>query len=249
MGFYSETLFPWMLDRALGHPRIEARRKALVSEASGEVLEIGFGSGATLPFYDPAKVKRLTVVEPSEGMNRRAAQRIEAARLAANCVPIVSVPGAGERLPFDDAAFDTVVMCLTLCSVDDPMAVLREVRRVLRPGGRFLFLEHVLSDDAGLARWQHRLTPLQKIIGVGCHLDRNTPAMVRAAGFALGEAPLQFEPAFGVMTSLVPLVSGSVVAVGASTEEASVSGISTAGASLATAAPAAPTASGAGSGS
>ena len=88
MGLYSERIFPWLLDRSLGHPRIAARRAALVAQARGAVLEIGFGSGATLPFYDPLKVTRLTVVEPSEGMNRRAA-----ARLAESPVPVVSVPG------------------------------------------------------------------------------------------------------------------------------------------------------------
>ena len=109
MGLYSETIFPWLLDKALGHPNIMRRRQALVGQAAGAVLEIGFGSGATLPFYDPAKVSSLTVVEPSDGMNRRAA-----AQLASSPVPITSVPGAGENLPFTDASFDTVVCCLTL---------------------------------------------------------------------------------------------------------------------------------------
>jgi ubiquinone/menaquinone biosynthesis C-methylase UbiE len=122
MGLYSEIIFPWLLDRALGHPNIMRRRQALVRGARGEALEIGFGSGATLPFYDPAKVTSLTVVEPSEGMNRRAA-----AHLAQSPVPVRSVPGAGERLPFPDASFDTVVCCLTLCSVQDVGKVLAEV--------------------------------------------------------------------------------------------------------------------------
>jgi SAM-dependent methyltransferase len=204
MGIYSERIFPWLLDRSLSHPRIEARRAALVGQARGEVLEIGFGSGATLPFYDAAKVTRLTVVEPSEGMNRRAA-----GRLSASPVPVTSVPGAGERLPFADASFDTVVTCLTLCSVADPPAVLAEIRRVLKPGGSFLFLEHVLSDDAGRRRWQQRLTPLQKVVGVGCHLDRDTATAVRAAGFTLAPVAQEQEPAFGALAPLVPLVAGS----------------------------------------
>jgi ubiquinone/menaquinone biosynthesis C-methylase UbiE len=170
------------------------------------VLEIGFGSGATLPFYDPAKVVQLTVVEPSAGMNARAA-----ARLAQSHVPVASVPGAGERLPFPDASFDTVVTCLTLCSVADPPRVLAEIRRVLKPGGTFLFLEHVASDDAGRRRWQTRLTPLQRVIGVGCHLDRDQAALIRAAGFELPPAPQQVEPAFGAMAPLVPLIQGQAV--------------------------------------
>lgn len=209
MGYYSETIFPWLLDRALGHPNIMRRRQALVSGASGDVLEIGFGSGATLPFYDPARVSSLTVVEPSEGMNRRAAERLKDSP-----VPITSVPGAGERLPFADARFDTVVCCLTLCSVTDVDQVLAEVRRVLKPGGRFLFLEHVLSDDSGRQRWQHRLTPIQKLVGVGCHLDRPSAELVRAAGFRLDPLPVQEEePAFGALRTLTPLVMGAAIRV------------------------------------
>jgi ubiquinone/menaquinone biosynthesis C-methylase UbiE len=205
MGLYSEIIFPWLLDRALGHPNIMRRRQALVRGARGEALEIGFGSGATLPFYDPAKVTSLTVVEPSEGMNRRAA-----AHLAQSPVPVRSVPGAGERLPFPDASFDTVVCCLTLCSVQDVGKVLAEVRRVLKPGGRFLFLEHVLSNDPDRQRWQHRLTPIQKVIGVGCHLDRPSAELVRDAGFRLEPMPVQEEePAFGAMRTLTPLVMGA----------------------------------------
>ena len=206
MGIYSERIFPWLLDRALGHPRIEARRAALVGQATGDVLEIGFGSGATLPFYDAAKVKRLTVVEPSEGMNKRAASR-----LAASPVPVTSVPGAGEKLPFADASFDTVVTCLTLCSVSEVPQVLAEIRRVLRPGGKFLFLEHVLSDDAGARRWQGRLNPVQKVVGVGCNLDRDSAALVRAAGFTLPPVHQELEPAFGAMAKLTPLIAGAAV--------------------------------------
>ena len=206
MGIYSERIFPWLLDKALGHPRIEARRAALVGQAAGEVLEIGFGSGATLPFYDPAKVTRLTVVEPSEGMNRRAE-----ARLAVSPVPVTSVPGAGERLPFGDASFDTVVTCLTLCSVSDVPQVLAEIRRVLKPGGRFLFLEHVLSEDGDVRRWQGRLNPVQKVVGVGCNLNRDSAALVRAAGFDLPPVTQEIEPAFGAVARLTPLIAGAAV--------------------------------------
>lgn len=207
MGLYSETIFPWLLDKALGHPNIMRRRQTLVSQASGEVLEIGFGSGATLPFYDPAKVTSLTVVEPSEGMNRRAA-----AHLAGSPVPIKSVPGAGEKLPFVDASFDTVVCCLTLCSVRDVGQVLAEVRRVLRPGGRFLFMEHVLSDDLDRQRWQQRLNPIQKVVGVGCNLNRPSAQLVRDAGFSLDPMPVQEEEyAFGALKKLTPLVMGSAI--------------------------------------
>jgi ubiquinone/menaquinone biosynthesis C-methylase UbiE len=207
MGLYSETIFPWLLDRALGHPNIMRRRQALVSQANGAVLEIGFGSGATLPFYDPAKVSSLTVVEPSDGMNRRAA-----ALLAGSPVPIKSVPGAGEKLPFADARFDTVVCCLTLCSVRDVGQVLAEVKRVLKPGGRFLFMEHVLSDDPERQKWQQRLNPVQRVVGVGCNLNRPSAQLVRDAGFALDPMPQQEEEhAFGALRKLTPLVMGNAI--------------------------------------
>lgn len=207
MGLYSEILFPWLLDKALAHPNIMRRRHALVSGATGEVLEIGFGSGATLPFYDPAKVSSLTVVEPSDGMNRRAA-----VHLAASPVPIRSVPGAGEKLPFADASFDTVVCCLTLCSVSDVGQVLAEVKRVLKPGGQFLFLEHVLSDDPDRQRWQQRLNPIQRVVGVGCNLNRPSAQLVRDAGFVLEPMPVQEEErAFGALRTLTPLVMGSAI--------------------------------------
>jgi SAM-dependent methyltransferase len=162
-----------------------------------------------LPFYDPAKVTSLTVVEPSDGMNRRAADRLKESP-----VPVHSVPGAGERLPFVDASFDTVVCCLTLCSVQDVGQVLAEVRRVLKPGGRFLFLEHVLSDDPDRRRWQHRLNPIQKVVGVGCNLNRPSAHLVRDAGFQLEPMPVQEEErAFGALKTLTPLVMGAAVRV------------------------------------
>jgi SAM-dependent methyltransferase len=201
MGLYAERIFPWMIDRGLDTPGINARRARLLAEARGATLEIGFGTGVTLPFYDFGKVTALTVVEPSTGMNRLAARRIAAAG-----APVEVVAGGGERLPFADARFDTVVTSLTLCSVDDPAAVLAEIRRVLKPGGRFLFLEHVRSDDPARAR----LTPLQKVIGVGCHLDRPTAEWVRAAGFELPAVAQQIEPSMP-FAPLVPLVEGVAI--------------------------------------
>ena len=205
MGLYAERIFPWMIDRGLDTPGINARRARLLAEARGGTLEIGFGTGVTLPFYDFGRVTKLTVVEPSTGMNRLARRRIETAG-----APVEIVTGGGERLPFAEGAFDTVVTSLTLCSVDDPRAVLTEIRRVLKPGGRFLFLEHVLSEHADRARWQRRLTPLQKVIGVGCHLDRPTADLVRAAGFELPDVPQQIEPSMP-FSPLVPLIEGVAI--------------------------------------
>jgi SAM-dependent methyltransferase len=129
-----------------------------------------------LPFYPPA-VRQLTAVEPSEGMIKRAAARVAASGID---VKTLAVDASG-RLPLPDGSFDSVVSTWTLCSIPDVAAALREVHRVLRPGGRFFFLEHGLSPDAKVARWQRRLTPINHRLGGGCHLDRDIASIVRAS--------------------------------------------------------------------
>ncbi len=204
MRFYRETLFPAICDRAMRAPEIQDRRRRLVENVSGRVLEIGFGTGLSARFYGNA-VTELVAVEPSEGMNDSAKSRIAAA-----AVPIRLMALAGENLPVDDGSMDHVVCSLTLCSVSDPAKVLSEVRRVLKPNGAFHFMEHVLSDHARVARWQRRLNPVQKVIGVGCNLDRDTPALIRAAGLELGEVPLERERAFP-FSALFPIAQAVAV--------------------------------------
>lgn len=191
MSFYSETVFPWFLDRFLDAPEIRDRRKRLVERAQGDVLEVGFGTGATLPFYNPEIVRSLSVVEPSKGMNKRAQAMIDRLNWPISIDALV-----GEDLPFKDQSFDCVVSSLTLCSVSDPPRVLAEIWRVLRPGGTLRFFEHVASDDPKRRKWQDRLNPLQRVVAVGCNLNRDTVGMVRAAGFILGPVPQQIEPSF-----------------------------------------------------
>lgn len=202
MSFYAETLFPWFLDRSLDTPEIRDRRKRLVEDAQGDVLEIGFGTGATLPFYNREMVRSLSVVEPSTGMNKRAKAMI--ARLN---WPITIDALTGEDLPFEDECFDCVVSSLTLCSVADPPRVLAEIWRVLRPGGTFRFFEHVASKDAKRRKWQDRLNPVQRVVGVGCNLNRDTVGLVRSAGFDLGAVPQQIEPSFP-FAAYLPVVEG-----------------------------------------
>lgn len=202
MGLYSERIFPWFLERALDSPEIGAHRARLIAGVSGDVLEIGFGTGATLPHYDRATVTSLSVVEPSSGMNRRAQARIDALGW-----PVRIEALAGENLPFADASFDHVVVSLTLCTVADPPRVLAEIWRVLRPGGSLHFFEHVASTDPGRRKWQDRLNPLQRIVGVGCNLNRDTTASIRAAGFSLGPVEQQIEPAFP-FAAYMPIVEG-----------------------------------------
>jgi SAM-dependent methyltransferase len=151
-------------------------RRALLAHARGDVLEIGAGTGLNLGLYPRTGVDRIVLSEPDRHMARRLR-----GRLAGAPAPVEVVGACGEELPFAEASFDTVVGTLVLCSVADPALVLVEVARVLRPGGRFLFLEHVRAHDAGLARWQDRLTPLWKVVAGNCHPNRSTLATLRAS--------------------------------------------------------------------
>ena len=182
MSFYSRHLFPYLLDFTMRQPAFAAARRELLQEVRGEVLEIGFGTGLNLDYY-PAGVRRLTSIDVNPGVHRLAAQR-----LRNSPIRVIHSVLNGESLPMPDASFDAVVSTWTLCSIAHVDRALREVRRVLRPGGRFYFVEHGLSPDPAVARWQHRLTPVQKVIADGCHLDRDMLGLIEAAGFTHIEA-------------------------------------------------------------
>jgi SAM-dependent methyltransferase len=172
MGWYSRHVFPRLCDVLLGRPFVAEYRREVLAKASGAVLEIGFGTGLNLPHY-PDHIRKITTVEPNVGMNRLACKRI-----AASGIEVEAHVLSSERLPFEDAHFDTVVSTFTLCSIADVDRALAEVHRVLKPGGRFLFLEHGLSPDAGVQKWQCRLNWLELRLADGCHLDRNIRELV-----------------------------------------------------------------------
>ena len=178
MGWYADRVFPWILERAEG-PEVHRWRDEVVRPARGDVLEIGFGTGKTLPSYTDA-VASLTIVEPSRSMNAATASALAHAPFETH----IYAMGA-ERLPFDDASFDAVVCTMTLCSVASPADVLAELMRVLRPDGRFHFLEHVISTDPTVRRWQMLLNPLQRVLACGCNYTRDTEASIREAGFEI----------------------------------------------------------------
>jgi len=178
-GFYERHLFSRLMDRAMRAAELSRLRAALLADAHGDVLEIGFGTGLNIRHY-PESVRSLTAVDPLDALRERVEARIAAAPFRVDRVGV----SADGRLPFDAARFDVAVSTWTLCSIPDAVAAVREVRRVLKPGGRFLFLEHGLSDDARTARWQRRVEPLHKRIGAGCHLTRPIDAIVRRGGFA-----------------------------------------------------------------
>ena len=175
-------LFARFYDRCMASSEehgLSERRATLLAHASGRVLELGAGTGLNLGYYPPA-VRELVLTEPEEPMLRRLAPRA-----ATNTPPASTVCAPAEQLPFADASFDTVVSTLTLCTVSDVPAALAEVRRVLVPGGRLLFLEHVRADGARAARMQDRVTPIWRRIGHGCHPNRATVAAIEDAGLAL----------------------------------------------------------------
>ncbi|HVF77878.1 MAG TPA: class I SAM-dependent methyltransferase [Solirubrobacteraceae bacterium] len=174
-------LFARFYDRAFAageEAGLAQRRHVLLARASGRVLELGAGTGLNLGHYDATAVTELVLTEPEEPMLRRLTPRA-----SANDPRARAIRATAEELPFADASFDTVVSTLTLCTVDDPATALAEARRVLAPGGRLLFLEHVRSDDERDARRQDRLTPLWRRVGHGCHPNRDTLAAIVAAGF------------------------------------------------------------------
>src|SRR5690349_236003 len=156
-------------------------RARVLAKAQGATLELGAGTGANLQHY-PDTVTELVLTEPSEHMARRLRDKLAASGRGAE---VVVAPA--ERLPFEDALFDTVAGTLVLCTADDAAAALREAVRVLRPGGQLLFLEHVRADDAGLARWQDRLEGVWGFVAAGCHPNRDTLAAIEAAGLTVDE--------------------------------------------------------------
>jgi ubiquinone/menaquinone biosynthesis C-methylase UbiE len=182
MSLYRNCVLPWLMERILSRPAYAAQRRPLLGRVGGRVLEIGFGFGASLEAYpaSPGRIAFLAALEPNAGMLRRAARRLGRAPFS-----VLAVRGRAEALPFADDSFDAVVTNWSLCSVVSPRAALMEIRRVLRPGGIFLFLEHGRADDPRVARWQARLNRVQRLLADGCRLDLKVDEEVRAAGLSI----------------------------------------------------------------
>ena len=178
-------------------------RRDLIAGASGKVLEVGAGTGANLPYYNSA-VESLTITEPEPPMLKRLQKRVQE---QAPQTKVLRAPA--EDLPFEDDSFDTAVSTLVLCGVDDQPRALRELRRVLRPGGRLIFIEHVRSDDPGLARWQDRMNGLNRFV-VGCECNRPTLDTIRAAGFEVTQ--LEHTTLNKVPPFVRPLIVGTATA-------------------------------------
>lgn len=179
MGFYQDRVLPGLIDLVLGTRAIGELRQRVVADLDGEVLEVGFGSGLNVPYY-PAGVDRMRVVDPSAGGRKLAAKRIAASR-----VPIEFVGLDGQDLPLGDNTVDHVLTTWTLCTIPDAERALAEMHRVVRPGGTLHFLEHGRAPQPRLAKWQDRLTPLQRRIGGGCHINRQIDELISGSGFEI----------------------------------------------------------------
>jgi SAM-dependent methyltransferase len=199
MGLYASRVVPRILNATGGMSRLEPLRRRVCAGLAGDIVEIGFGSGLNVPFY-PAAVTRVAAVEPSDLAWRLAAGRVRAAR-----VPVQRAGLDGQSLPFDDGSYDAALSTWTLCTIPDAAAALGEVRRVLKPGGTFHFLEHGLAPDEGVRRWQRRLEPLQKRLLGGCHLTRPIAGLLTAAGFTVTEVDVFYETGTSKVTGAASL--------------------------------------------
>ncbi len=182
MGFYAKYVLPRLIEMAMSNKETARIRAEWIPQAYGEVLEVGIGSGLNLPFYS-SRVERVYGVDPSVELERMALKRAEDAP-----VPVEFLrQSAEEPVPLADASIDTVVLTWTLCSIPNPQEALQQMRRVLRPDGRLLFVEHGRAPDPGTVAWQDRLTPIWKRLTGGCHLNRKVDDLLTAAGFQISE--------------------------------------------------------------
>ena len=179
MGFYEQQILPRLFDKALGGKGFGKLRARAIKGLEGEVVEIGFGSGTNVPYY-PEGVTKVWAIDPAT-----VGRKLAARRLADSPVPVEFVGLDGEDLPLADESVDNAVSTWTLCTIPDAGRALTEIRRVLRPGGTLHFLEHGHSPDASVAKWQERLTPIQRKVFGGCHLDRQIDDLISGAGFDL----------------------------------------------------------------
>lgn len=178
--FYARHVAPRIIHTLCGLGAVAAERAHVVPQAEGTVLEIGIGSGHNLPHYDAKKVKKIIGIDPSGLFLKIGAKRFDAFP-----VPVEIIQARAEDMPVESGCADTAVVTYTLCSVDTALRALGEVRRVLKPAGRVLLLEHGRADSASLARWQDRLNPLWRPLAAGCNLNRDMRALLDQSGFAV----------------------------------------------------------------
>ncbi len=182
MGFYNQYIMPSLINGLCGMSEITDQRRKVVPQAEGLVVEIGIGSGLNLPHYDAGRVTKVIGIDPDEHMWKVGRDRV---RLSA--VPVERVGLSGEQIPLDKHLADTVLVTYSLCTIPDPVAALREMRRILKPGGRLLFLEHGAAPEESVRKWQGRIDPLWKRIAGGCHSGRPIPKLLEQAGWKVSD--------------------------------------------------------------
>ena len=180
MNLYDRYVLPRMIDFACGMGAVMKTRAQVVPLATGRVLEIGIGTGLNLSFYDATKVSEIIGVDPAVDMSKLARER--AAKIS---IPVKTIALELGQIQAEDHSFDSIVCTFTLCTIPDAVAALKDMRRVLKPGGKLLFSEHGLAPDAPVVRWQNRITPIWKPLAGGCHLNRDIPALINAGGFTI----------------------------------------------------------------
>ncbi|MEQ8517091.1 MAG: class I SAM-dependent methyltransferase [Chromatocurvus sp.] len=180
MSFYENHILPPLIAYACSQPQVMKKRSQVVPAAAGRVLEIGFGTGTNLEFYDAARVERLFALEPSQAMRKKAQFAVAQSPLD---IEWLDLPG--EEIPLPDNSVDTVVLTYTACTIPGVETALSQMRRVLKPGGRLLFSEHGAAPDPGVAKWQRRIEPVWKPIAGGCHLTRRPDQLIEQAGFRI----------------------------------------------------------------
>jgi ubiquinone/menaquinone biosynthesis C-methylase UbiE len=177
MGFYQDRIVPHLVNLAMRNRQLAPYRERTLAQAEGRVLEIGVGSGANLPLY-PDRITEILGLEPHPRLLKMASEK-------SGRVPVKLIDASAESIPLDDASVDTVVTTWTLCSIPDLANALAEMRRVLKSEGQLLFVEHGLSPDEGVRKWQNRLTPIWEKIAGGCHLNRPMRTLIENAGFRI----------------------------------------------------------------
>ncbi len=181
MGLYSKSIFPRFYDRLMDKPFWAKYREEQLANVDGNILEIGVGTGLNLPHYPP-HVRKITTVDPNPGMNKRLQRRIDETG-----IEVDKQISSSESLPFEESTFDCVVSTITLCSIPDVTQAMSELFRVLKPGGCVYFLEHGISPDVKVAKWQGRLNWLQRIVAVGCTLTLDVPEVLSSQQFSFVE--------------------------------------------------------------
>lgn len=191
MGLWDRYVVPPLVSAACSAKPIRKQREKIVPDAEGVVLEIGCGSGANFPLYDDRRIARLFALEPSPGMISRARKAVAGTALSDR---IDFMEAGAEAIPLEDDSVDTAVITFVLCTIPDWQAALGDVRRVLKPTGRILFSEHGLAPDEGVAKWQRRIEPVWKRLAGGCHLTRDTGALLTGSGFRLDRVETMYLP-------------------------------------------------------